>query len=226
VTNTRFEPRAHHTSPNVGLLAMMLMALGVSASRGLAQSNEAEQSAPPLVEEFASLVPTTLTHSLRCRPAGVTSDTARTGSASPLSCGGRASSVNRDEPFVAFVDLDADGRITRFILLFTVGAAYGEHSLPTARLDSGYAAAQAFVGQRLGPPKICRGTPLWRTSRGRLVLTPPQRGHMHSTPSYPPQPPGPEYASWALVLEPGLQLPTDDECEPGSRQNPPKSRPR
>jgi hypothetical protein len=59
---------------------------------------------------------------------------------------------------------------------------------------------------------VCRGTPLWQTSKGMLVATPPRRQRMHSTPSFPPQPPGPEYVSWALVLDPSSQAAAGDQC--------------
>ena len=130
---------------------------------------------------------------------------------SALSCSGRVLPV-RGTPFVAFIDLNAQGRITRFILEWVIGAPLGDDTLRTTRIDSAYAEAQAFVTQHLGSSMtICQGTPLWRTSEGVLLATPPRRQRMHFTPSYPPQPPGPEYASWALIMDAAAQ-PTADQC--------------
>lgn len=203
--------RRRRASLGVGLL--VLDALCSPLSRAVAQPDTAERPMPPITAEFARLVPSALARATRCRRADATGESAGAIRSFRLSCAGRTPPTEHGAPFITFIDLDADGLISHFVLEWTVAGSLGEDSLRTAPLDSAYADAQAFVGKQLGaPPMICRNTPLWRTSRGILVATPPRRQRMHSTPSYPPQPPGPEYASWALVLNTSSQLPPTDQC--------------
>jgi hypothetical protein len=197
-----------------GLLA--LLTLAAPSARAIAQQSDSELPAPALTGDLAPLVPTAFAQALRCRPKDDPSPPRAVVSKSVLSCGVRLSTPGHGEPFSVFVDLNPDGRITYLMLDWGVGGAPGEDSVRTVRLDSAYAAAKTFVQRRLGPPVICRGTVLWRTASGILVLTPPRRGMMHSTPSYPPQPPGPEYASWDLLVWPRQELLTADACATSS----------
>lgn len=210
MTHSRAARRCRRLSLGIGPL--LLVALPNAASRAFAQQNAEERPLPSLDAEFARLVPDSLARAIRCRRADPTRSSAGVISNAGLSCGGRALAAERGTPFIAFIDLDAEGRMTRFILEWTVGVPAGDDTLRTARLDSAYAESQAFVAQHLGRSRmICRSTPLWQTSKGILVTTPPRRGRMHSTPSFPPQRPGPEYASWALALDRSWQ-PTAEEC--------------